>query len=114
MPERPPAPNPAPPPQDDCIEYRVAMSRWAGVPYFTCGHRRVPVSTYLGMLTDIQVLHETTLGGTATERGLAADELASRHRQCRACEAQAKRNRRHWAALAVVAVVVLLVGWRCW
>lgn len=120
MPEKPPALNPAPP--KDCSadgvvnekETRLAMMRWSGKAHFACGHRRVPASTWLGMLSDREVENEARNGAAVWQRGLALDELASRRRQCRGCENANRRARNHWAAFAVAAALLLLVAWRCW
>jgi hypothetical protein len=120
MPQKPPAPNPAPPKDCDsdgvvnAKETRLAMQRWRGNAHYACGHRRVPVSTWHGRLSDRQLADEVRLGGTATERGMATDEAADRRRQCRACENQSRRNRRHWSAIALAAALLLLALWRCW
>lgn len=114
MPERPPAPRPFPPKMDDCVEYRVAVSEHLGQPYWRCGHARRPADSFFGKCSEEALKYWAEAAFTETGRGGCRSELAARRRSCPACEVQNRRARKHWAALAVVAALLLLVAWRCW
>lgn len=84
------------------------MSAWK------CGHRRSVTIRSLGEMNDEALRYEASLypntPGSWGEQ--VANEVARRRRKCAACEAQARRLRRGWAALALTALLLLLVCWR--
>lgn len=75
-----------------------------------CLHRRVPEFTFLGLATDDEL--RAMIRRRDDWCFSAEGELLDRQEDCPACTTQNRRLRRAWAALAVVAIVILLVGWR--
>jgi hypothetical protein len=112
MPQRPPAPNPAPPMQDDCQEDRVALAQWRHAPHWRCGHARRD-KYKLAHLSPSECFEECARCFVGPQ--IAAEELLERSQECPACAASTRRTRGAWAALALATFVLFSVRVAaCW
>lgn len=112
MPQRPPAPNPAPPRQDNCPEYRVALARWRNAPHWRCGHARRD-KYKLAHLPASAVFEECARHFVGPQ--IAAAELLERDQECPFCAASTRRIRGAWAALGLATFVLFSVRLAaCW
>ncbi len=82
------------------------------MPTWSCGHSRRAVTGYLGTARDEQLLRFAVENGVPHWSDAATEEARQRGQQCPACRNQSRRLRRGWAALVVVAALLLLVAWR--
>jgi hypothetical protein len=84
---------------------------------WSCGHRRASQTKLLGKAADSVLQYGALRGPDAETRTACAAELAARRRPCPACknagdalEADRKKLRRGWFAMALVGAALLVGG----
>jgi hypothetical protein len=118
MPQKPPAPHPAPPIDCDSDgvvnqkETRLAMRAWDKLPHWRCGHVRrgnqwSKYDTFFGSPLSYWAKH----ADSATARDEVAQELRERSQECPTCAMATRQLRQRWAAGALVAGLLCFAAW---
>lgn len=104
MPQKPPAPNPPPPKQDDCVGYRRAFRKWDQLPCWACGHVR---HSALRRRSQSELFELVACRLLTAEQ--VTEELLQRDLECPACRVATRRRRQHFTLIALIAAALFVL-----